>query len=252
MIHRTTRDEFLRFAYESPGEFMESIDALDVYIVKGFYPREQIIAFKRFAAQFAAAHPPAWHPCLDGVPDYHRINDEYKNSWVMARMHGFFFHAFNEHREIIDGFRDLLRLKNHLRGAPEDADYDALPSSGVITRLVSQHYPVGGGHLREHVDPHSPFALIQTIVQASTPGVDFQAGGLFLRASENDAAVELDELTDVGDLFILTPNVRHGIAAIDPGEPLDWTLDRGRWMILPIVIRSDYEMDPSTKPRQVT
>ena len=251
MIHKTTRAEFLAYAYDSTKEFMASIAAHDVYIVKHFYERRHVDDFKAFATKFETAHPASWHPCLDGVPDYHRINDEYEGSWVKAKMHGFYIHAFNENRHLLDGFRDILELKNHLRGARRDADYASLPSSGVISRLVSQHYPVGGGYLAEHIDPHSAFALIQTIVQASTPGIDYQSGGLFMRESDGAQAVFLDQYTDVGDLFVLTPDVRHGVAPIDPDKMIDWSLDAGRWMILPIVIRSDYNMDRSLKPKQV-
>lgn len=251
MIHQTSRSDFLEFAYGSTAEFMKSIANHDVYIVKEFYTRERVTDFKAFAKRFAESQPPSWHPCFDGLPDYHRINDEYEGSWVKARMHGFYLHAFNENKTVLDGFKDILQLKNHLRNAPPDADYDSLPSSGLISRLVSQHYPRGGGYLSEHVDPHSPFALIQTIVQASTPGVDYERGGLFMRTSESAPPIFLDEYTDVGDLFVLATDVRHGVAPIDPTKPLDWSLDTGRWMILPIVIRSDYTMDPALKPRQV-
>jgi hypothetical protein len=251
MVKEIGRKEFLDFAYGKTDLFMQSIATGDAYIVKAFYPRETVEAFKQRAKALAEATPPSWHPCLDGVPDYHRINDEYEGSWVKARMHGFYFHAFNENRDILETFKEILELKNHLRGAAPNADFDAVPSAGVISRVVSQHYPVGGGYLREHVDPHSPFALLQTIVQASTPGVDYEGGGLYMRTGESDEPTMLDPYSDVGDLFALTPDVRHGVAAIDPARPLDWSLDRGRWMILPIVIRSDYNMDPATKPRQV-
>ena len=38
---------------------------------------------------------------------------------------------------------------------------------------------------------------------------------------------------------------------VDPGRPLDWEADDGRWLILPIIIYSDYVKDPATKPRGV-
>ena len=249
-IVRLTRHEFLDLAYRDTASFMGGIDRGDAFVVKSFYPRAQIEHYKSFLRGMAAAEPAAWHPCVDGVPDFHRVNDEYPASWVRARMHSFYIHRFNGNRAWFEPFKDVLHLKNHLRGAAPDADYDAAPSAGVISRIVAHHYPVGGGYLAEHVDPTSKFALIQTIVQASSFGTDFHAGGLYYRVHDGPA-VFLDEHAEVGDLLVLTPGARHGVAPIDPGEPIDWGLERGRWMILPVIIRSDYTMDPATKPQQV-
>lgn len=249
-VVRTTRREFLDLAYGESRSFMEHIDRGDAFIVKSFYSRAHIDGYKSFLRGMASAEPPSWHPCLDGVPDFHRINDEYAGSWVRARMHSFYVHRFNANGARFEPFSDVLRLKNHLRGAAPDADYDAVPSSGVVSRIVSHQYPTGGGYLAEHVDPTSDFALIQTIVQASQIGADYHAGGLYYR-SHDESLVCVDEHADVGDLLVLSPGVRHGVAPIDPEAPLDWSLERGRWMILPVVIRSDYDMDPATKPRPV-
>src|ERR1700676_5496345 len=152
-VVRTTRQEFLDLAYRDTASFMGAIDRGDAFIVKSFYPRAQIEDYKAFLRGMALAEPASWHPCLDGVPDFHRINDEYPGSWVRARMHSFYIHRFNADRAWFEPFRDVLQLKNHLRGAAPDDDYDAVPSSGVISRLVAHQYPVGGGYLAEHVDP---------------------------------------------------------------------------------------------------
>ncbi len=251
MIHIVERPDFLDFVNGNQDAFMKSIADNNVYIVKNFYPRDLILAFRERLIEISERERPSWHPCTDGVPDYHRINDEYEGSWVRARMHGFYFHPFNSNGGACEPFRDILRIKNRLRGVDQDADYEALPSSGRISRVVSQHYPRGGGYLKEHIDPHSDFALIQTIVQASTPGVHFNAGGLYMRERENSPALHLDEYSDIGDLFVLTPAVRHGVAPIDPDMQLDWNLDNGRLMILPLVLESDYNMNPDAKPKQV-
>ena len=245
------RDTFLDLVYRDTDGFMKSIDANEAYVVKGFYPRDQVLAFRRFLQDFAADVEPSWHPCLDGVPDYHRINDEYENSWVKARMHSFYFHRFNEHNAVFDQFKEIFELKNHLAGELPDAYYDTIPSDGVISRVVSHQYPRGGGYLAEHIDPTSRFARIQTIIQASEVGRDFDAGGLYFREDEGSEEVLVDPHSEIGDLLVLSPGVRHGVATIDPEEEVDWSLERGRWMILPVVIRSDYDMDPETKPKSV-
>lgn len=250
-IYTVSRDDFLTRVYGETEAFMASIADKDVYVVKSFYPREFVLELRRMLVGFAASEQPSWHPCLDGVPDYHRINDEYPGSWVKARMHCFFFHRFNERGELFDHFRDVFALKNHLAGEAPDAYLHAAPSDGVISRIVAHQYPRGGGYLAEHVDPANRFAMLQTIIQASTVGDDFRSGGLYLRESEDSEPIWVDPHTEPGDLMVLTPDARHGVAPVDADTDLTWSLDDGRWMLLPVIVRSDYNMDPETKPKAV-
>jgi hypothetical protein len=250
-IREISKREFSDLVFDDPGAFLESIERFEVYVVRRYHPAERIRAFRAMLREFRDSCEPTWHPCLDGVPDYHRINDRYPQSWVKARMHAFYFHRWGSQRNLFDEFKEIFEIKNFLGQADKAAHYDALPSSGVISRLVSHQYPRGGGCLDEHIDPVNPFARIQTIIQASQHGSDFRSGGLYMRVAEGAPAVLLDEHTEPGDLMVLSPNVRHGVLPIDPAERLDWERDDGRWMILPVIIRSDYNMDPATKPRSV-
>jgi hypothetical protein len=250
-IHTVARDEFLHDVYEHTDDFMASIARNEVFIVKEFYPPEPIGAFRKMVAEFRAQEEPSWHPCLDGVPDYHRINDEYPKSWVKARMHSFYFHRFNGREQLFDQFRDIFDLKNYLAGEESGTYLDTVPSDEIISRVVSHQYPRGGGYLAEHVDPTSRFAKLQTIIQASQPGEDFSQGGLYLREEQDGDAIMVDPHSTPGDLMVLSPDVQHGVAPVDPDVELDWDDDGGRWMILPIIIRSDYNMDPTTKPKAV-
>jgi hypothetical protein len=250
-INLVERDEFLERVYEDTDRFMDSIDRSEVYIVKEFYSRELVLDFRAMLAEVRAEQEPSWHPCLDGVPDYHRINDEYPGSWVKARMHSYYFHRFNERGGLFDSFKEIFDLKHFLAGEEPGTFLETVPSDEIISRVVSHQYPRGGGYLAEHVDPSSRFARLQTIIQASAPGEDFQTGGLYLRTAEGAEAISVDEHSAPGDLMVLSPDVRHGVAPIDPETELDWSRDDGRWMILPIILRSDYNMDPDTKPKAV-
>ena len=251
MIHLLTREEFLeRIRSDSEG-FLESIRRFEGYVVKQFFPQEGILRFRRFLESFSNRSAPSWHPCLDGCPDYHRIHDEYPQAYVKSKMHGYYFHRWNENRSVFDPFKEIFEIKNRLAGADKEAHYEAIPSQGVISRVVSHQYPRGGGYQAEHVDPASPFALIQTILQASRIGEDFRSGGLFFRRSKEEEPIWVDRHTQMGDLIVLSPDVQHGVAPIDSEENLDWSRTDGRWIILPVIIRSDYAADPSLKPQQV-
>ena len=248
-IERIGRAELIERVLGEPEAFLAAIAAPTVFIVEGFHPRERVLAFREQAVAQRRAEPPSWHACLDGVPDYHRIVDDYPGAWVKSRMHAHYFHRFNGNAGLFAELHDVFRLKNALAGEPEDAFLDTIPSDGIIARVVSNHYPRGGGYQAEHCDPTSRFARIQTIIQASDPGTDFQAGGLYVREHEGAEPVEIDPHSSMGDLLVLSPDIRHGVAPVDPDAELDWDAADGRWMIMPIVIRSDHEA--GEKPRQV-
>jgi hypothetical protein len=249
-IEKIARAEFMERVLHETDAFMAAIDDGTVFVVEAFHPPERVRAFRELTGRVAAASPPSWHPLVDGVPDYHRVVDDHPKAWVRSRMHAFYFHAFNEQRDLFAEFADVFRIKNRLAGEPEDAYLSALPSDGVVARVTSNQYPRGGGYLAEHRDPASPFARLQTIIQASEPGVDYDEGGLYVRGDDGEVLLA-DPHSRMGDLFVLTPDIRHGVAPIDPGAELDWDARDGRWMILPLLLRSDYDTNPEHKPQQV-
>jgi hypothetical protein len=250
-IERIGRAELVERVLHEPAAWLAALAAPTVYVVEGFHRRERVLAFRARALAQRRAEPPSWHPCLDGVPDYHRIVDEYPGAWVKSRMHAHYFHRFNGNAALFAELHDVFRLKNALAGEPEDAFLHAVPSDGVIARVVSNQYPRGGGYQAEHVDPASRFARMQTIIQASDPGADFTTGGLYVRESDDAEAVPIDPRSRMGDLLVLAPDIRHGVAPVDPDAPLDWDAADGRWMIMPILLRSDHNTQAGEKPRQV-
>jgi hypothetical protein len=249
VITKISRSDFLDSVFREKSRFLDSIRKNEVYVVRQFYPRERIVRFREFLRAIREESPPSWHPCLDGCPDYHRINDEYPKSYVRAKPHAYFFHRWNDHKDIFKPFKEIFEIKNFLGGAEKDAYYDALPSDGVISRIVCHQYPRGGGYMAEHKDPVNPFSLIQTIIQASDFGEDYSSGGLYIRDGSGDEALFVDAYTEMGDMVVASTDVWHDVAPVDPGEKLDWEREDGRWIILPVIIRSDYNSEPLTKPQ---
>lgn len=250
-INTINRKDFLELVYERTSDFLKQIDDFDAFVVKGFYTREKVLNYIGYVKDFGRTVPASWHPCLDGCPDYHRINDEYPSSYVRAKTHTYYFHRWNERKDIFLEFKDIFEMKNHLVGEPRDAYFDNIPSEGVISRIVTTQYPRGGGYLSEHVDPKASFAKIQTILIASDFGTDYHTGGVFMRESEKSEMIMLDRYCEVGDLLVMSPDVRHGVAAVDAKETLNWESDAGRWIVIPLMVRSDYNQDVNLKPRQV-
>src|SRR5438046_9980235 len=116
MLHTITRKDLLDLVYRHKEEFLASIRRCDVYIVTPYYGREKVLAFNEFLKKISHESEPTWRPCLDGCPDYHRINDEYPKSYVRARMHSYYFHRWNPTRGVFQGLNVFFEIKYVLSG----------------------------------------------------------------------------------------------------------------------------------------
>ncbi|HEY9870824.1 MAG TPA: hypothetical protein V6D08_16790 [Candidatus Obscuribacterales bacterium] len=252
-LHRLSRKEFLDLAHHNADELLSKIAAPDVLVVKEFYPPEEILELRRRVFESGLKGEPSWHPLYDNCPDYHRLHDNYAGAYVKSKMHAFYFHAWYKHNErLFHSFDDIFVLKNKLGGYPNRAFLDNLPSQGFVARLTVHHYPRGGGGQCEHIDPAGPYARIQTLVQASTWGIDYQEGGLYARKDLDSEKFFIDSYTQPGDLIVLSPDIPHGVAPVDPAAPYDWKTNHGRWIIIPLIVASDYPNPDAVKPRQIT
>ncbi len=247
-----TKSEIDGMVINSSEEFLSRIAAPEIFVVKEFYDPKAVLAFRQEIFEMGLSTPPSWHPLLDDCPDYHRLHDNYPNAHVKSKMHGFYFHGwYEQNARLFDHFYEIFRLKCLLAGLENSRSLRNLPSQGFVARVNFQNYPRGGGHIREHVDPHSQFALIQTLVQASEPFRDFNSGGLFARAAQGAEKIFLDYHTAPGDLLILSPAIPHGVDPVDNGEDYDWRINSGKWTILPLFVASDYPAVQAVKPREI-
>jgi hypothetical protein len=244
--------DYLQMVYENKDVFLKRIHAPEAFIVREFYDPREILSLRKRIFDSAELSEPSWHPLLDDCPDYHRLHDNYANAYVKSKMHSFYFHGWHkENEKLFSFFREIFDMKNFLAGFERDAFITNIPSNGQVARVNFQNYPVGGGHLAEHVDPISKFALVQTLIQASAWGGDFTSGGLYAKGQEGGDKLYLDPLTSPGDLVVLSPAIPHGVEAIDPQEHYEWKANRGKWTILPIIVNSDYPRPDNIKPRQL-
>lgn len=251
-VNIISKKDFTDLAYHHTEQLFKSINNPEAFIIKNFYPAKKITAIRNENFQWGLNTEPSWHPCYDGVPDYHRIHDNYPQAHVKARMHAFYHHGFyKENDKLFSFFAEIFKLKNFLAGYPEDYFIKNIPSQNQIARVNLHNYPVGGGGQSEHIDPISKFATLQTIVQASQIGVDYRKGGLYAREVVNGEKFYLDKHTSIGDLIVLSPGIAHGVEIIDADEVLNWKINKGRWMIMPIIINSDYASAENVKPKEI-
>lgn len=230
-------------------QFISTIEH-NIYIVRGLYSADLIDEIKSQCLLINNESEPSWHPCLDNCPDYHRIHHNYPGAYVKSIQHAYYFHPWNNNNALFDIFLPLFQLKATLSNQSKKAeDYlKNIPSDGPIARILVHQYPWGGGGQEEHIDPVSPYAKIQTIIQASDIELDYTEGGLYVH-NIHYGTIFLDQLTQKGDLIIMSPGIRHGVAPINPNSELNWRDNNGRWIIMPIIINSDVKFDADNKPK---
>jgi hypothetical protein len=251
-ITELTRNQYFDLLHKEPSEFMQRIHTPEIFIVKEFYAKNAILSLRDRIFQTGMETEPSWHPLYDGCPDYHRLHDNYEKAYVKGKIHMFYHHGWYEkNHELFEFFKEIFEMKIFLAGKGSVELLRQIPSQGVIARVNFHHYPGGGGYQAEHIDQHGEYALIQTIVQTSTPGKDFHKGGLYARETPDSEPFFIDPYTSPGDLIVLSTAIRHGVAPIDEQAKFDWQKIEGRWIIMPMLVWSDYPHPESTKPIEV-
>lgn len=251
-VTELSRSQYFDLLHKDSSGFMNRIHTPEVFVIKSFYPKHVILSLRNQIFKSGTETEPSWHPLYDGCPDYHRLHDNYEKAYVKGKIHTFYHNGWYEkNRELFDFFKEIFEMKIFLAGEGSTDLLKQIPSQGVIARVNFHHYPRGGGYQAEHIDPHGKYAPIQTIVQASIPGKDFQTGGLYARETPDSEPHFIDKHTSLGDLIVLSPAIRHGVASIDEQEKFDWQKIEGRWIILPILVWSDYPHPDNMKPAEV-
>jgi hypothetical protein len=252
-VNELGKRAFLDYVRSETLEFLRRIDEPQAFVVKDFYPAAEILDFRTRVFESGLTSGPGWHPLLDGCPDYHRLHDDYPKAYVKQRLHAFYYHGwYRDNKPTFDYFNEIFVLKNFLAGLPRDAFLSNVPSDGFIARVNVHHYPRGGGYQAEHIDPVGQHAQIQTLIAASRFDKDYHQGGVYGRPGPHAEATYLDARLSPGDLLVMSPGIRHGVERIDPDVPYEWRSNDGRWMILPVIVGSDYPNANVTKPVEVT
>lgn len=251
-ITETARQDFIDLVYSRPREFMERINAPEAFVVKTFYDPSEIRRLRDAAFRAGMTSEASWHPLHDDCPDYHRLHDNYPKAHVKQKMHAFYYHGWYSHNEAkFDFFSEIFEMKNFLAGFPKKEFLGNIPSDHFIARVNIHHYPRGGGYQAEHIDPVGKHAQIQTLVAASEFGRDYTKGGVFARSAAEAQKYYVDPYMKPGDLLVMSPGIHHGVDPVDPDVAYDWQNNSGRWMILPIIVSSDYPNPETIKPVQV-
>lgn len=138
-------------------------------------------------------------------------------------------------------FVRLARFRNLLYGLPADyAVHDTRDGYWSCTRL--QQYPRGGGFMVPHRDVYSQLATTeaglgyyQPMLLVSEPGRDFDQGGAYVDRGQE--RFHYERFCHAGDLIAYDGASIHGVADIDPLQPLDLQSFSGRVVALVSLFR---------------
>ena len=204
----------------------------DLYIARKVFEPKQLGEIKSYLTAVGQSSLPNYHKIEPGAPNFHRLNHCDPRAYVGGTFHQFCFFPWNQDVfNLFDLFGEVYRVKNVLSGLPSVRYVGKEPEDGCIARLAFQVYPKGLGTLNCHSDPVDYHQLTVPILQMSQKGTDYQTGGLYV-VRESGEKIDLDSLTEPGDVIYFNAECPHGVLPIDPDIPANWLTFEGRWMLL--------------------
>lgn len=229
------RNEFIDLPVSSE-EIMKKISDFEVLVLRNVFDAKEMTALKNRLAKYAEANAPQNPPIAPGAPNFYRLDKNPEKSTLKRISRAFSSFYWNELD--IAGERPYLkalaRLRNRLVGLADDYAFYGVEDGHISSPTILQ-YPVGGGYLQSHVDPPSKQKVVVVAI-LSERGVDYQSGGVYVEDPKGENRVLVDELMGPGDVYLMNPAARHGVAPIDPEKTLDFDSSAGRWMMFSTLV----------------
>lgn len=238
--------EFHHIHYDSAKCELGNVQARDIEAIRQAITNQQVVVLKRAfdpkmlkvirAAVFQkmmtteVSNP----EIRENSPNFFRIDDNPEKSAVKRIKQLFCSFYWNDD---VAGETQLMRAMSRFRNiiAELDVHYtlEGIEDDGYMTYANISHYPVGSGMLNKHQDPpNKQFSVI--IASLSEKGSDFSEGGLFI--DYHGKKVCLDDFLELGDIYLMNPQVPHGVDPIDPASVTQWRSEKGRWILFPALI----------------
>ncbi len=198
----------------------------------------------KLAKHYDKKQEPSFHKMLDGAPNFHRIIDKKitKKYSLYAIKHSYFFYNWNIKTRLEQDFKNAVyRHWRYIKLLAGNSKYEFeknIPSKNQIDRLQIVNYPLGGGELRDHVDPRQNQRVVSGLIM-SKKGIDFEKGGFYFR-DKNNKKLNIEDNLELGDSVIFYGSIVHGVEVVDKNKNLDWKSYKGRWFVGMFVNDSDH------------
>jgi hypothetical protein len=201
-----------------------------IVILKGVFASDDMIRLRDAAMRWAREEPEfpdGQSPDDTPTVNYHRFDD---GTYRSAIPHIFHQYGLNALDELPAYFRDpastVTALLTDLQNRVARTNLD-ISVQGLRTKI--HHYPRGGGFFGKHVHPLEP-QRVGLILSLSRLGVDAQGGGTTFETPAG--TVDTSEYHDIGDIAMFRYDLPHVVAPVDPGVPVDWDADTGKWSVV--------------------
>jgi hypothetical protein len=225
------------------------IDALGdgrVVILKGAFAPDEMIGLRNAAMRWAREEPEfpdGQSPDETPMLNYHRFDD---GTYPSAFPHVFHQHGLNALDDLPAYFRApaaaVTAVMTNLQNRVAQTGWD-VSAHGLRTKIL--HYPRGGGFLAEHIHQLEP-QRVGLILSLSRVGVDAWGGTTFETSA---GTIDTSEHHDIGDVVMFRYDLPHAVAPIDPGVPLDWDADTGKWSVV-LELRENFRQSRPASPAE--
>lgn len=222
----------------------------DAYILRNAAKKNLKKTVLDLAKYYDKKQKPSFHKMYDGVPNFHRIIDKKiaKKYSIYAIKHSYYFFNWNIRNKLEKKLKDQVyrhwRYVKLLAGNRKFQFENNIPSQNQIERIQIVNYPLGGGELRDHVDPRKNQRVVSGLIMSKT-GEDFKDGGFYFKKNKNKK-MNIEKSLIVGDSVMFYGSIVHGVDVVNKKDKLDWKSYRGRWFIGMFVNDSDHVKDRIT------
>ncbi len=241
--------ESLRSLINKKSEFqvkniIKKIYSGEAFIVRNAAKKNLKKTIIQLAKYYDRNQRQSFHKMLDGTPNFHRIIDKNitKKYSLYAIKHSYYFYNWNIKSKLEKQFkRGAYRHWRYIKFLAGNNRFEFeknIPSQNQIDRLQIVNYPLGGGQLRDHVDPRTNQRIVTGLIM-SKKGIDFQSGGFYFR-SKNKKKINIEDKLEIGDAVIFYGSLVHGVDAVDKNKKINWKSYDGRWFVGMFVNDSDH------------
>ncbi|MBL4818734.1 MAG: hypothetical protein JKY15_05830 [Deltaproteobacteria bacterium] len=227
-------DEFeAKVLEQNPGFVKETVESLysgDVYLLKNGFSKQFMERLIDKVFHVFQSGPSRFYKMLEGCPNFHRIHDEEasKKYIFQSVRHSYYWFPWNgDSMGVNQGIMKRWRIFKFLGGFRLDEYENNTPKDGVVDRFQVARYLPGIGRVETHSDPFQNQRFFISGFM-SKRGVDYEKGGFYV-VSPGNKLKDIEEFVDVGDISIGYATILHGVDLVDPGRPVDWAKNDGRW-----------------------
>jgi hypothetical protein len=211
------------------------IESHTVIVLKGVFEKTVIKKIRKSIFDYMQLSEQSNPIIQNNVMNYFRRDDNPEKSAVKRIKQ--FMASFYWNLDIAGETRlmkAMSRLRNEIARLPVEYTLNGIEEDGYMTYSNVTHYPSGGGKLNKHQDPpNKQFTVI--IASMSEKGDDFDYGGVYVEI--DGKKIDLDDVINTGDVYLINPQMVHGVEQIDPQvKSLQWNSIKGRWILFPALI----------------